>query len=114
LLTRTLTIVVAAITAVALTLALLGLRETSEHPAYAAAAEVETEKPKPNIVLVMADDMRADDLRFMPSLRKLVTDRGLKFRNSFSPFPLCCPSRASLLSGQYAHNHKVLNNDAPF
>ena len=113
--TRTLTIVVAGFTAAALTLALLGLRETSGHPAYAAAAEAGTAtKPKPNIVLVMADDMRADDLRFMPSLRKLVTDRGLKFRNSFSPFPLCCPSRASLLSGQYAHNHKVLNNDAPF
>jgi len=62
----------------------------------------------------MADDMRADDLRFMPSLRKLVTARGLKFSNSFSPYPLCCPSRASFLSGQYAHNHEVFDNDAPF
>ena len=47
-------------------------------------------------------------------LRKLVTARGLKFRNSFSPYPLCCPSRASFLSGQYAHNHEVLDNNAPF
>ena len=113
---RTFTIVVAAAAAVALTLALLVIRGTSGQPpsvAPAAAAESET-VTKPNIVLVMADDMRADDLRFMPSLRKLVTDRGLKFRNSFSPYPLCCPARASVLSGQYAHNHEVFGNNEPF
>lgn len=112
--TRALTTVVAAAAAVTLILALMGLRETSQvPPSRASAAEVDT-VTKPNIVVVMADDMRADDLRFMPSLRRLVTDRGLKFRNSFSPYPLCCPARASFLSGQYAHNHKVLGNHAPF
>jgi len=113
---RTLTIVVAAAAALALTLALLVLRGTSgQAPSVAPAAAAETETvTKPNIVLVMADDMRADDLRFMPSLRKLVADRGLKFRNSFSPYPLCCPARASVLSGQYAHNHEVFGNNAPF
>ncbi len=110
---RTLTSVVAATVAATLTLALLGIRESSGDPPFAAAAETDS-VTKPNIVVVMADDMRADDLRFMPSLRRLVTARGLKFRNSFSPYPLCCPSRASFLSGQYAHNHKVFANDAPF
>ena len=114
--TRSLAIVVLT-AAVAASLALMGLRESgaSGNPPHirAAAAKTDTVK-KPNIVVVMADDMRADDLRFMPSLQRLVTDEGLKFRNSFSPYPLCCPSRASFLSGQYAHNHKVFNNDAPF
>lgn len=114
--TRIVTSVVATTLAATLTLTLMGLRGTSEPPpVHQAATKTKTETvPKPNIVVVMADDMRADDLRFMPSLRRLVTDRGLKFRNSFSPYPLCCPSRASFLSGQYAHNHKVLSNDEPF
>jgi N-acetylglucosamine-6-sulfatase len=68
----------------------------------------------PNIVLVMADDMRADDLRFMPRVRQLIAARGLTFRNSFSPYPLCCPARASLLTGQYPHNHGVLHNREPW
>jgi arylsulfatase A-like enzyme len=98
-----------------LTLALFGFRqtETGGHPPHRVAAAID-KATKPNIVVVMADDMRADDLRFMPSLRRLVAARGLKFRNSFSPYPLCCPSRASFLSGQYAHNHKVFDNNAPF
>ncbi|HSV41407.1 MAG TPA: sulfatase [Nocardioidaceae bacterium] len=70
--------------------------------------------PRPNIVVVMADDMRSDDVRFMPAVRKLVASQGLTFRNSFSPYPLCCPARASFLTGQYAHNHGVLNNEPPF
>lgn len=111
---RTLTIVVPLITAATLISATLVLRETTRLPPVAATmAEADT-ATRPNIVVVMADDMRADDLRFMPSLRQLVTDRGLKFRNSFSPYPLCCPARASFLSGQYAHNHKVFGNNAPF
>lgn len=69
---------------------------------------------RPNIVVFMADDMRADDVRFMPQLRRLVKEEGLTFRNSFSPYPLCCPARASFLSGQYAHNHRVLSNEHPF
>ena len=64
----------------------------------------------PNIVVVMADDMRTDDLRFMPSVRHLLVDRGLTFRNSFSPYPLCCPARASFLTGEYAHNHHVYSH----
>jgi N-acetylglucosamine-6-sulfatase len=73
-----------------------------------------TAEERPNIVMVMADDMRADDLRFMPTVRQQLRARGLTFRNSFSPYPLCCPARASFLTGQYAHNHDVLGNQAPF
>jgi N-acetylglucosamine-6-sulfatase len=69
---------------------------------------------RPNLVVIMADDMRADDLRWMPSVRRLLVQRGASFANSFAPYPLCCPSRASFLTGQYAHNHHVLSNVAPY
>ena len=69
---------------------------------------------RPNIVLVMADDMRVDDMRYAPNLRRLVGRNGLTFRNSFSPYPLCCPARASLLTGSYAHNHHVWWHARPY
>jgi N-acetylglucosamine-6-sulfatase len=69
--------------------------------------------PPPNIILVMADDLEAQSLEYMPKLKSLITDKGLKLANSFAPTPLCCPSRASVLTGQYAHNHGVLSNGPP-
>ncbi|MFL6156037.1 MAG: sulfatase-like hydrolase/transferase [Marmoricola sp.] len=69
---------------------------------------------KPNIMVVMLDDMRSDELRFAPNARRYVRDRGVDFRNSFSPYPLCCPARASFLLGKYAHNHHVLYHEAPY
>ncbi|MEZ5161044.1 MAG: sulfatase-like hydrolase/transferase [Marmoricola sp.] len=68
---------------------------------------------RPNIVVVMMDDMRADELAYAPTVTSLLTSRGLTFANSFSPYPLCCPARASFLTGQYAHNHGVLATEAP-
>lgn len=69
---------------------------------------------RPNIVWILVDDMRADDLRYMPRTRRLLVARGVKFRNSFSPYSWCCPARASLLTGQYSHNHGVLSIWPPF
>ena len=59
---------------------------------------------RPNIVLITTDDQRANDIRFMPRVRDLIGRRGTTFRG-FSPDPLCCPARASILTGQLAHNH---------
>lgn len=69
---------------------------------------------KPNVIIVLADDMRADEMRYMPNVERLIAENGVTFENSFSPDPLCCPARASLLSGQYPHNHGVLNNHSPY
>jgi N-acetylglucosamine-6-sulfatase len=69
---------------------------------------------RPNIVVIMADDMRRDDLRWMPKTRRLIGGLGATFENSFSPYPLCCPARASFLTGQYSHNHRVLATGPPF
>ncbi|GAB6987673.1 sulfatase family protein [Nocardioides pyridinolyticus] len=79
-----------------------------------AAPGGEDRQRRPNIVVVIADDMRVGDLRFAPRIRALVGRHGLTFRNSFSSYPLCCPARASLLTGTYAHNHRVWWHGAPF
>lgn len=69
---------------------------------------------RPNILVIETDDMRSDELQWMPNVRKLIGDRGLSFENSFAPYPLCCPSRASFLTGMYAHNHHVFSHVAPY
>ena len=66
------------------------------------------------MLVIETDDMRWDELKFMPQVRRLIMHRGLHFVNSFAPYPLCCPSRASFLSGKYAHNHHVLSHVDPF
>jgi N-acetylglucosamine-6-sulfatase len=83
-------------------------------PSTAGRARSVAPDPRPNIVVVMADDMRVDDLLFTPRVRRLIGRDGLTFENSFAPFPLCCPDRASFLTGQYAHNHGVFWSDPPF
>lgn len=82
-------------------------------PALAPSA-LATAQPRPNIVMVMVDDMREDDLRFMPWTRRLLGGKGVRFTNAFAPYPLCCPARASVLTGRYTHNHGVYDVDAPY
>lgn len=69
--------------------------------------------PKPNIVVIMTDDQTSESLRVMSKTRKLLGDAGTTFSNYFVTVPLCCPSRATFLTGQYAHNHGVLDNFLP-
>ena len=71
-------------------------------------------RARPNVMVVMMDDMRSDELQYIPNVRRYVRDRGLHFTNSFSPYPLCCPARSSFLLGQYAHNHGVLFHRSPY
>lgn len=94
-----------------------------EHPGAAASARASAgpadaraqarRARRPNVVVVMADDMRVDDLDFAPHVRRVLGRHGLTFENSFSPYPLCCPARASFLTGMYAHNHGVYWHEAP-
>ena len=69
--------------------------------------------PRPNIVFVLADDLDLDNMAYMPRLKALLADRGTTFANAFVTTPLCSPSRASILTGQYAHNHGLLSNQLP-
>ena len=68
---------------------------------------------KPNIIFILVDDLDASGYAFMPKLKALVTDQGVTFSNYFVSVSQCCPSRATTLRGQYAHNTKVLDNTMP-
>jgi arylsulfatase A-like enzyme len=68
---------------------------------------------RPNVVVLMTDDQTVESMRVMPNVRALVADQGVTFDNSFVSYSLCCPSRATFLTGQYAHNHGVWGNSAP-
>ena len=59
----------------------------------------------PNLLMITVDDASWNTMKYMPHLRHLMADRGLTLRNGLAPTPICVPARASLLSGQYAHNH---------
>ena len=65
---------------------------------------------QPNIVLITTDDQNASDLRWMPRTRRVLGRSGLVFTQALSPQPLCCPARAEILTGQYAHNNGVRHN----
>jgi len=69
---------------------------------------------QPNVVVLMTDDQTAASLRYMPNVNRLLVREGTLFQNSVASFPLCCPSRSTHLTGQYAHNHQVLHNAGPF
>ena len=69
---------------------------------------------RPNVIVIMTDDARHDDLRFMPHVRRLIGDQGVRFANAFSPQPLCCPARASFVTGEYSHNHGVWSQAEPY
>ncbi len=62
---------------------------------------------RPNFLLITADDASVDDLAYMPRLRKLLTAQGTTF-DGVAPTPICVPARASILTGQYSHNHGAL------
>jgi N-acetylglucosamine-6-sulfatase len=68
---------------------------------------------KPNILFILADDMKASDLDHMPNTQSLLANQGVKFTKAWVTRSLCCPSRATILRGQYTHNHKVWVNVEP-
>lgn len=68
---------------------------------------------RPNVLLLTADDATMDDLRFMPRTRALIADRGTTMTNMVAPTPICVPARASMLTGQYAHNHGARTASGP-
>jgi arylsulfatase A-like enzyme len=90
--------------AVAIALILAGVvLPLREAPSQTAAAH-------PNVVVIVTDDQRADSLDVMPKTRAWLGDGGMTFPQAFVATPLCCPSRASIMTGRYAHNHRVRTN----
>lgn len=70
--------------------------------------------PRPNVVIIETDDQTQADMAWMPRTRALIGEPGTTFPNSVVSLAECCPSRATLLTGRYAHNHGVLSTHPPF
>jgi arylsulfatase A-like enzyme len=68
---------------------------------------------KPNIVFILTDDQRFDDVQYMKNLQELVIAHGATFKNYFDTVALCCPSRTSILRGQFAHHTGIETNTSP-
>jgi N-acetylglucosamine-6-sulfatase len=117
---RTRPVVVALAAALTLSLPARGMTDPAPDPAPdpatarpAPIARPAAVQPTPNVVVILLDDARLSDLSTLPRVRSLIGKAGATFRHAYSPFPLCCPARATMLTGQYAHNHGVLDNKAP-
>lgn len=83
-------------------------------PATAVPAHRSQADGRPNILFVMTDDQTVREMRVMTKLRASVVDQGTTFVHNIATYPLCCPSRATFLTGQYSHNHGVIHNAGPF
>src|SRR5215204_7540013 len=91
--------------------ALGGQARGTAAPARVAARSVQAADTRPNIILLVLDDMRADDLAMMPAVQEFLVAQGTSFTNFFATAPGCAPARASILRGQYPHNHGLRRND---
>jgi arylsulfatase A-like enzyme len=78
-----------------------------------AVAGAPVQPPQPNLVVVMTDDQTQASLAQMATVQADLAAAGATFANSYTNWPLCCPSRATFYTGQYAHNHGVLGNSPP-
>jgi N-acetylglucosamine-6-sulfatase len=106
--TRRQALVGAAILALAAGLA-VGTREHGGSSAQAAPAATQ----RPNVLVLETDDQTLDEMAVLPNVRRLIGDQGVTFDHNFDSFSLCCPSRASFLTGQYSHNNGVRGNAPP-
>jgi N-acetylglucosamine-6-sulfatase len=74
-------------------------------------AQAQTAPAKPNIIFILTDDQPESTLRYMPNVQSRLKGEGRNFNNAFNVYPLCCPSRAIIQRGQYAHNTGVFGNE---
>jgi N-acetylglucosamine-6-sulfatase len=91
----------------------VGLGMTASHAESSLAQTAPPFDPTdPNIIFILTDDMRYDDFNatYMPNTSSLLADQGMSFKNAFVSTPLCCPTRATIMRGQYAHNTGIWFN----
>ena len=82
--------------------------------AWGPAASAAEPDERPNILLVLTDDQRWDTLGVMPTVQRELVGRGVTFTEAVAVNPLCCPSRATILTGQYSHTTGVYSNLPPY
>lgn len=68
---------------------------------------------KPNIIIILTDDQPYHTIQYMPNVQSELVNNGINFTNAYVTTPLCCPSRASILTGKYVFNHGVKTNRIP-
>ncbi len=79
-------------------------------------ASAKSASTRPNIVFILTDDLDNTTMPFwkaMPKTRELIRDHGVDFTNNFATSPICCPARASILTGKYPHNTGVFDHTPP-
>lgn len=79
-----------------------------------AAAPSAAAQARPNVVVVLTDDQRWDSLGLMPTVQAELVGKGVLFENAFAVAPICCPSRASFLTGLYPRSTLVYRNQPPY
>ena len=79
----------------------------------AKASQARLDDPRPNIIFILTDDQPYQTVQYMPTVRDVLLKQGVNFENGFLTTPLCCPSRVSILTGEYVHNHKVFTDRMP-
>jgi N-acetylglucosamine-6-sulfatase len=99
-------------------LALLGVTlaasaVAAEPAAQARGAQQPDAQSPPNVVVIMTDDQTVESMRIMRNVNRFLADRGTTFVNNFATYSLCCPSRSTYLTGQYAHTHGIMSNTPP-
>ncbi|MGY0235751.1 sulfatase family protein [Longispora urticae] len=83
------------------------------HPDDARAAEPGTVAARPNILVIVTDDQPLHTAWATPKTLDWIAGEGVIYANGYAATPLCAPSRSSIFSGRYAHNHGVLDNGHP-
>lgn len=68
---------------------------------------------RPNVVFILTDDLDVRSVKRLPRIKKLLIEKGTSFDNAFVTNSVCCPSRSTILRGQYTHNHEVLTSFPP-
>ncbi len=126
--THTRALVLARLALAASVLALVGAIAFASAQGSAAATPAKARASatqKPSFVVIQTDDQTLDQLyaaftpvggatiRAMPNTLDLIAKKGVTFTRYYVSYPLCCPSRVSLLTGRYAHNHHVRGNVPP-
>jgi N-acetylglucosamine-6-sulfatase len=112
------------VTATALVLAGVGLRDVGQArvdgglltSGTSSSTGTTTSSPaagRPNVVVILADDLDKTLMPYMPHVQALLRDAGAELTNFYVEQSTCCTSRATLLSGRYAHNHGVIANTWP-
>lgn len=79
----------------------------------AVSAPAQAVAGKPNVVMILTDDMRKDDMKYMDFTRRLFANEGVTFTDAISNHPVCCPARAELITGQLGQNSGVYHNGGP-